>query len=129
MLIRAYRLLKENPDPSEEEIRLGYLRQSLPLHGLPEHRQGDPLGRGRAGASARRPRNDRETISREQREAGLKGIGCKRRRIEDARFIRGKGNYVDDLKLPGMLFGDFVRSPYAHARITSIDARPQHYPA
>src|SRR3546814_7120468 len=55
------------------------------------------------------------------REAGLEGIGCSRRRTEDARFIQGKGNYVDDVKLPGMLFGDFVRSPYGHARIKSID--------
>src|SRR3546814_9513181 len=51
------------------------------------------------------------------REAGLEGIGCSRRRTEDARFIQGKGTYVDDVKLPGMLFGDFVRSPYGHARI------------
>jgi len=58
----------------------------------------------------------------EDREAGLKGIGCSRKRTEDARFIQGKGNYVDDVKLPGMLFGDFVRSPYGHARIKSIDA-------
>src|SRR4029079_4756280 len=42
--------------------------------------------------------------------------------VEDARFIQGKGNYVDDLKLPGMLYGDFARSPYAHARIRRIDA-------
>ncbi|HYH17767.1 MAG TPA: aerobic carbon-monoxide dehydrogenase large subunit [Azospirillum sp.] len=60
--------------------------------------------------------------TREDREAKLKGIGCSRRRAEDARFIQGKGNYVDDLKLPGMLFGDFVRSPYAHAHIRKIDA-------
>ncbi|MDP3526536.1 MAG: aerobic carbon-monoxide dehydrogenase large subunit, partial [Hoeflea sp.] len=39
----------------------------------------------------------------------------------DIRFTQGKGSYVDDLKLPGMLFGDFVRSPHAHARIKSID--------
>ena len=58
----------------------------------------------------------------EEREANLKGIGCSRRRTEDVRFIQGKGNYVDDVKLPGMLFGDFVRSPYGHARIKSIDA-------
>ncbi|HMA14031.1 MAG TPA: molybdopterin cofactor-binding domain-containing protein, partial [Kiloniellaceae bacterium] len=57
----------------------------------------------------------------EDREANLKGIGCSRRRTEDVRFIQGKGNYVDDLKLPGTLFGDFVRSPYGHARIKSID--------
>ena len=44
-------------------------------------------------------------------------MGCKRKRVEDVRFVQGKGNYVDDLKLPGMLYGDFVRSPHAHARI------------
>ena len=41
-------------------------------------------------------------------------------RKEDVRFLRGKGNYVDDIKLPGMLFGAILRSPYAHARILSI---------
>jgi len=50
----------------------------------------------------------------------LEGLGTKRKRVEDARFTQGKGNYVDDMKLPGMLFGDFVRSPYGHARIKSI---------
>jgi len=43
------------------------------------------------------------------------------KRKEDPRFIRGKGNYVDDIKLPGMLYMDIVRSPYAHARIKKID--------
>ncbi len=57
----------------------------------------------------------------EEREATLSGIGSARKRVEDARFIRGQGNYVDDIKLPGMVFGDFVRSPYAHAKIKSID--------
>jgi aerobic carbon-monoxide dehydrogenase large subunit len=42
-------------------------------------------------------------------------------RKEDPRFIRGKGNYVDDINLPGMLYGAVLRSPYAHARIKSID--------
>ncbi len=44
------------------------------------------------------------------------------RRKEDGRFIRGLGRYVDDLQLPGMLHGAILRSPFAHARITSIDA-------
>src|SRR5918912_4259916 len=43
------------------------------------------------------------------------------KRKEDPRFIRGQGNYVDDLKLPGMLHGAVLRSPVAHARIVSID--------
>ncbi len=67
---------------------------------------------------------------RQEREAKLCGIGHERKRVEDVRFVQGQGNYVDDLKLPGTVFGDFVRSPYAHARIKSIDAeRPRRCPA
>src|SRR4051794_32963385 len=43
------------------------------------------------------------------------------KRKEDARFIRGEGNYLDDIKLPGMVHGALLRSPYAHAKIVSID--------
>jgi carbon-monoxide dehydrogenase large subunit len=49
------------------------------------------------------------------------GIGASVRRKEDARFLRGKGNYVDDITLPGMLYMSILRSPYAHARIVSIN--------
>ena len=56
-----------------------------------------------------------------ERETNLQGMGASRLRKEDARFIRGRGTYVDDIKLPGMLFGALVRSPYAHARIKSIN--------
>ena len=61
------------------------------------------------------------TPDRNERKANLKGLGTSRKRVEDARFTQGKGNYVDDIKLDGMLHGDFVRSPYAHARIKSIN--------
>lgn len=50
------------------------------------------------------------------------GMGHRMKRKEDPRFIQGRGNYVDDVKLPGMLYLDIVRSPYAHAKILSIDA-------
>jgi carbon-monoxide dehydrogenase large subunit len=50
------------------------------------------------------------------------GMGHSVKRKEDARFIRGKGTYVDDIQLPGMLYLDIVRSPLAHARIKKIDA-------
>src|SRR5512134_3323806 len=43
------------------------------------------------------------------------------KRREDPRFITGRGQYVDDLKLHGMTYAAFVRSPHAHARIRSID--------
>src|SRR5215471_15489073 len=56
-----------------------------------------------------------------EREDKLQGIGTSLLRKEDARFIRGQGQYIDDVKLPGMLFGAIVRSPYAHARIKKID--------
>jgi aerobic carbon-monoxide dehydrogenase large subunit len=42
-------------------------------------------------------------------------------RKEDARFVRGRGTFVDDLRLPGMLHSAVLRSPFAHARIVSID--------
>jgi carbon-monoxide dehydrogenase large subunit len=48
-------------------------------------------------------------------------IGQSPKRVEDDRFIRGKGNYVDDVQLPGMLFMAIYRSPFAHAKINSID--------
>jgi len=48
------------------------------------------------------------------------GFGRMRRK-EDPRFVRGQGNYVDDLQLPGMLHGAVLRSSYPHARIVSID--------
>ena len=50
------------------------------------------------------------------------GMGHRKKRKEDPRFLQGQGNYVDDVKLPGMLYMDIVRSPYAHAKINSIDA-------
>ena len=51
----------------------------------------------------------------------VQGIGCARKRKEDPKFVQGKGLYVDDVQLPGMLFVDMVRSPYAHAKIVSIN--------
>ncbi len=53
--------------------------------------------------------------------APIRGLGHSVRRKEDDRFIRGKGTYVDDVKLPGMLHMALLRSPLAHARITNLD--------
>src|SRR4029453_18068149 len=101
-----------------------HCRKSLPMHRLSEHRTRGSL----CGGEDQRHRipggcgmNDL-TPTREEREAKREGLGGRRKRVEDIRFTQGKGNYVDDLKLPGMLHGDFVRSPYAHARGKSIDA-------
>jgi carbon-monoxide dehydrogenase large subunit len=51
----------------------------------------------------------------------VRGLGHSVKRKEDERFIRGKGNYVDDITLPGMLHMELLRSPFAHARIVSVD--------
>jgi aerobic carbon-monoxide dehydrogenase large subunit len=59
----------------------------------------------------------------------IRGVGHSVRRKEDDRFIRGRGNYVEDIVLPRMLHMELLRSPYAHARIRSIDgSRAQELP-
>ena len=54
--------------------------------------------------------------------ADVGGMGHSIRRKEDPRLIRGQGNFVDDITLPGMLYMDIVRTPYAHAKITAINS-------
>jgi carbon-monoxide dehydrogenase large subunit len=51
----------------------------------------------------------------------IRGIGHSVRRKEDDRFIRGRGNFIDDMQLPGMLHMAILRSPYAHAKINSVE--------
>jgi carbon-monoxide dehydrogenase large subunit len=48
-------------------------------------------------------------------------LGSSVKRVEDPRFITGKGRYLDDIKLTGMVHLAILRSPYAHANIKSID--------
>ena len=51
----------------------------------------------------------------------IRGVGHSVRRKEDDRFIRGKGTYIEDVNLPGMLHMAILRSPFAHAKINGID--------
>ena len=71
------------------------------------------------GASARVETTDEIRVRTPE---SVCGMGHRMKRKEDPRFIRGQGRYVDDVKLPGMLYMDIVRSPYAHAKIRDIDA-------
>ena len=48
-------------------------------------------------------------------------IGKSIKRVEDKRFLTGLGNYTDDIKMPGMTHAYILRSPYAHAKVNSID--------
>ena len=49
------------------------------------------------------------------------GIGARVKRKEDKRFITGKGNYTDDIRMENQAYAAFVRSPHAHARVKGID--------
>jgi carbon-monoxide dehydrogenase large subunit len=55
--------------------------------------------------------------------AKLPHIGESVRRVEDARFLTGAGQYTDDINLPNQRYAVFVRSPHAHAKIRSIDTK------
>ena len=56
-----------------------------------------------------------------RRDASVDLIGARVPRVEDPRLLAGRGAYVDDLQLPGMLQLDILRSPHAHARICELD--------
>lgn len=51
-------------------------------------------------------------------------VGRSLKRFEDPRLVTGRGSFVDDLRLPGMLHAVVLRSPHAHARVLSLDAAP-----
>ena len=118
---RAARLESE-PDRGRDPDR--DLGGDLPLHGLQEHRQRGALGgraRGRDETGGVKGWPSRTAIHPTV-ETAERPIGFGRlKRKEDARFIRGKGTYLDDIRLPGMVHGVMLRSPYAHAKILSID--------
>jgi len=72
------------------------------------------------GVSARVETTDDVEINTPEKVCGM---GHRMKRKEDPRFIQGRGRYIDDIKLPGMLHMAIVRSPYAHAKILSIDTK------
>src|SRR6516165_9904833 len=87
------------------------LRQFVPLHGLyPDRRSG--------ARSARRLSQGRQAMIGTNRY-----IGSPVERIEDPRFLRGRGQFVGDLKREGILHAAILRSPVAHGRVASVDAR------
>src|SRR4051794_39819974 len=76
------------------------------MHRLPQHRRGDRVrGGGRVMSATETGRH----------------IGVALKRKEDDPLLRGRGTYVDNLQIPGCLAFAPVRSPYAHAKIVSID--------
>src|SRR6201994_504949 len=107
----------------------GDLRADLPVHRIHDdrafHSVGRTASRGHRGDCGghvmttieSRPPSPEDTADNDQKPCGYGRM----MRKEDPRFIRGRGRYVDDVALPGMLHLAILRSPYAHARIAGID--------
>ncbi|MFK4985666.1 hypothetical protein ACI4B7_27960, partial [Klebsiella pneumoniae] len=64
-----------------------------------------------------------ETVKLHAEDRPNSYIGRSVPRPNVAKLVEGRGQYVDDIVLPRMLYAAFVRSPHAHARIGKIDAR------
>jgi CO/xanthine dehydrogenase Mo-binding subunit len=64
---------------------------------------------------------DRPTPPLRTHKKDPKWVGKSIRRVEDPKFLRGRGGYIGDLTVSGMLHAAVLRSPHAHARIVSID--------
>ena len=62
------------------------------------------------------------TVEEQETKPGFIGVNAPRK--EDKRLVEGAGVFVDDVKAHGMAYVEFVRSPYAHARIKSVDVSP-----
>ena len=95
------------PQPDRRRDPGGARRQPVPLHRLPEHR------RRRYAPRPRGCRHERDRIQGRRRVGAAQG--------GRSSSSPDEGRYVDDIKLPGMLHIAIVRSPYAHAKIVSID--------
>ncbi|HKW90465.1 MAG TPA: hypothetical protein VJX92_01120, partial [Methylomirabilota bacterium] len=50
-------------------------------------------------------------------------VGASPKRKEDGRFVTGRGRYLDDVRVAGLLHAALVRSPHAHARVLDVDTR------
>src|SRR5205807_630974 len=107
------------PEPERRGDLEGDSGQHLPLHGLLEHRQGDQ-GRLRAG-SGMSETTVTEPIVVEETETKPGYAGQSVPRKEDKRLVQGQGVFVDDVRRHNMGYVHFVRSPYAHAKIRSVD--------
>ena len=118
MIMQAIDVLNENPSPSEEEIRLGLegnLCRCTGYHNIVRAVQ------HAAGATSRRGGAGMTTTQEPGTDAPAAEIGRDRRRKEDQRLITGRTRWTDNITLPAMLHLAMVRSPFAHAKIVSVE--------
>ena len=108
MIMTAKALLDKNPNPTEAEIRDGIRGNLCRCTGYAKIVQA--IGAA-AGAPARAP----------DRPATHEVVGRSLRRVDADEKVTGKAAYAYDMALPGMVYGEILRSPVAHARITRLD--------
>ncbi len=113
MIMASADLLERNPKPTEQRGPRSARGQPLPLHRLPQHRQG--------GAISVRPRAREGRVMTALEAPTAPWVGQAIKRKEDPRLIMGRARYIDDINVTGQLWASFVRSPEAHAKILSID--------
>ena len=117
MLMAAAGLLARNPRPSEAEIVEALEGNLCRCTGYV-----NIVAAVQQAAETHGRRDKGATHERFDPQAGRFGSGQTVRRIEDPALVAGRGRFTDDLSLPGQAHLVFLRSPYAHARIVSIDA-------
>ena len=110
MLTTAHAPLTEEPEAGRRSHPLRPVGQFVPLHRLhPDRRSG--------ARSARRLPEGRQAMIGTNRYIGSPVEG-----IEDPRFLRGRGQFVGDLKRESMLYAAILRSPVAHGLVAAVDA-------
>ena len=118
MIMQACDVLKNNPDPSEQEIREGLegnLCRCTGYHNIVKAVQQAADLDELAGGVVMTITEDRAA------DAPTPEIGRSRTRKEDQRLITGRTRWTDNIQLPGMLHLAMVRSPFAHATISAIN--------
>src|SRR5690242_21527431 len=84
---------------------------------------------GKSGAKYGKKKTVRPSSTNGARGAAVKWVGQPIRRKEEARLVSGRGIFVDDEKMPGTLHLKFVRSSYAHAKVTRVDvSKAEQFP-
>ena len=110
---------RREPEASSERGPSGPAPQAPRADSMSERREPEASSeRGPSGPAPKAPRAGNVNAG------GTAGryVGARVNRVEDARLLTGRGTYVDDISLPGMLHASFVRSPHARAAIRAIDA-------
>ena len=113
MLMTGTALLESNPDPSEAEIREAISGNLCRCTGYVNIVKAVQYRRRQDGGGQ---------LMAPRTSAKICGMGHSMKRKEDPRFLQGKGNFIDDHTLPGMLWLDIVRSPIAYGKIKNIDS-------